>query len=157
MKTAITFATLVLVLGLLLAACAPQPGEPQPPAIAYGQDLCEACGMLIDQPQMAAATLDTDGQPHKFDEIGDMVQYHAEHPTVQVQAWFVHDYDSEAWIRAETAFFVYTPDLLTPMGHGLTAFGTQAAARAFAAQWQVPVLSFDEARAAMHAMDHASH
>jgi nitrous oxide reductase accessory protein NosL len=157
MKPITALIMLGLVLGWLLSACAPQPGEPLPPAIAYGQDLCEACGMLIDQPQMAAATLDLDGQPHKFDEIGDMVQYHAEHPTVQVLAWFVHDYDNEAWIRAETAFFVYAADLSTPMGHGLAAFGTHAAALPFAEQWQVPVLSFEEARAAMHAMDHASH
>lgn len=157
MTTHTPLATLGLMLGLLLAACVPKTGALQPPAIAYGQDLCEACGMLIDQPRLAAATLDTAGQPHKFDEIGDMVQYHAEHPTVQVQTWFVHDYHTETWIRAETAFFVYSPDLLTPMGHGLAAFETEAVALAFAEQRQARVMSFDEARAAMHAMVHADH
>ncbi len=156
-----TYATrtrwLGLLLALLLAACAPKTEGPQPPALAYGQDLCEACGMLIDQPQLAAATLDTHGQTHKFDEVGDMVQFHAEHPTLQVQAWFVHDYDSEVWIRGETAYFVYRPEAHTPMGHGLVAFETEASALTFAQQWDSEVLSFDEARAAMHAMDHADH
>ncbi len=158
MKTHTPLAALAcLLLGLLLAACVPKTGELQPPAIAYGQDLCEACGMLIDQPQLAAATIGTDGSARKFDEIGDMLQYHAEHPTEQVQAWFVHDYNTEAWLRAEGAFFVYSPGLSTPMGHGLAAFETEAGARAFAQQWNTQVLSFDEARAAMHAMEHADH
>lgn len=146
-----------LLASLFLAGCAPRAGTLQPPAIAYGQDLCEACGMLIDQPQLAAATLDTNGQAHKFDEIGDMVLFHAEHPTLQVQAWFVHDYNTEGWLRAETAFFVYSPDLFTPMGHGLAAFESEASARVFAEQRHTAVLSFDEARAVLAAMDHAGH
>jgi copper chaperone NosL len=141
----------------LLAACAPQAAGPRPPEIAYGQDVCEACGMLIDQPQMAAATLDTDGAVHKFDDIGDMLQFHAEHPTVQAAAWFVHDRDTEAWLRAESAFFVYSSGLQTPMGHGLAAFATETAAQTFADQQQTTILSFDEARAAMHSMQHAEH
>ena len=91
--------------------------------------------MLIDQPQLAAATIETDGTPHKFDEIGDMFQFHVEHPTKQVRAWFVHDYQTEAWLRAESAFFVYRPELPTPMGHGLVAFETQASAEAFATEY----------------------
>jgi copper chaperone NosL len=142
---------------LLLAACGGQPGELPAPEIAYGQDLCEACGMLIDQPQLAAATVGTDGAARKFDEIGDMLRYHAEHPTAQVEAWFVHDYETEAWLRAEGAYFVYSADLHTPMAHGLAAFATEAAAQAFAAERQTEVLSFDEARAAMHSAEHADH
>jgi copper chaperone NosL len=146
-----------LWMSVALAACAPGDGAPQPPEISYGQDLCEACGMLIDQPQLAAATIDTSGAAHKFDDIGDMIQYHTEHPTVQAKAWFVHDYDTEAWLRAESAYYVFSADLHTPMGHGLVAFESETAALAFAEQRQAQVLSFDEARAAMHQMDHASH
>lgn len=157
MKTNIALTALSLLLGVTLAACTAKSGELAPPEIAYGQDLCESCGMLIDQPQIAAASIDTAGQPHKFDEVGDMIQFHAENPTMQAQAWFVHDYGTEAWLRAEGAFFVYGPDLLTTMGHGLVAFETQADAAVFAEQWQAQVLSFDEARAAMVAMVHANH
>jgi copper chaperone NosL len=157
MKTKFAVTTLSLLLGLTLAACAAKTGELAPPDIAYSQDLCEACGMLIDQPQLAAASIDTDGQPHKFDEIGDMIQFHAENPTIQPQAWFVHDYGTEAWLRAEAAFFVYSPDQLTSMGHGLVAFATRADAETFAQPIEAQVLSFDEARAAMVEMVHANH
>jgi copper chaperone NosL len=157
MKNKLAVTLLSLLLPLTLAACAAKTGELTPPEIAYGQDLCEACGMLIDQPQLAAASIDTAGQPHKFDEIGDMIQFHAENPTIQPQAWFVHDYDTEAWLPAEDAYFVYSPDQLTTMGHGLVAFATQTDAEAFAQAMQAQVLSFDEARAAMVAMVHANH
>jgi len=157
MRTKSTVTVLIFLLGLTLAACAAQSDELLPPDIAYGQDLCETCGMLIDQPQLAAASIDTAGQAHKFDEIGDMIQFHAENPTIQPQAWFVHDYSTEAWLRAESAFFVYSPDLLTTMGHGLVAFETQTDAAAFAEPWQAQVLSFDEARAVMVTMVHANH
>lgn len=157
MKMKASLALLGLLLSGLLAACAAKTGELTPPEIAYGQDLCAACGMLIDQPGLAAATVDTAGQPHKFDEIGDMIQFHADNPTVQVRAWFVHDYHTEAWLRAETAFFVYSPAFLTTMAHGLAAFETEAGALAFAEQQQAEVLSFDEARAALHAMQPANH
>lgn len=149
--------TALSVLLAVTAACAPQSTVPTPPEIAYGLDLCEACGMLIDQPQLAAASIDTTGQVHKFDEIGDMIVFHSENPTIQAAVWFVHDYESEAWLRAESAFFVYHPDHLTTMGHGLLAFESEADARAWADGLQAEVLSFDEARAAMHTLVHANH
>jgi copper chaperone NosL len=147
----------LLASALALAACTTAPNSVGAPDIAYGLDLCETCGMLIDQPQLAAASIDTAGQAHKFDEIGDMLQFHAEHPTIQPKAWFVHDYESEIWLRAEDAYFVYHPDQLTTMGHGLLAFAAEADAQAWAAAIPAVVLSFDEARAAMATMVHADH
>jgi hypothetical protein len=43
------------------------------------------------------------------------------------------------------------------MGHSLFAFATEEAGAAFAQQHDTLVLSFDEARAVMHTMEHASH
>jgi copper chaperone NosL len=149
---------LLTLLALALAACGQSgPAEPQPPEIAYGLDACAACGMLIDSPQFAAASLTTGGQALKFDDIGDMLVYHQEHPEQQVRAWFVHDYESEAWIRAETAYFVQSSHLHTPMAHGLVAFAQEADAQALADSVGATVLSFDFARAAMIQMDHAAH
>jgi copper chaperone NosL len=160
MTTLLTARRLALaaLLLALLAACAPrETGEPQPPQITYGQDMCDECGMLIDEPRSAAATLTTTGTARRFDDIGDMVVYHSEHPDEQVRAWFVHDYETEAWLRAETAYFVHSLDISTPMGHGTAAFADQAAAQALADRLGVAVLSFDESRAAVLQMDHAAH
>jgi len=143
---------------LLLAACAGAPsGELEPPEIQYGFDVCQACGMLIDDPRHAAASLTLEGAAYKFDDIGDMVRFHAEHHTEQVRAWFVHDFGTEAWLRAEATWFVFGPDVDTPMGHGIAAFADEASAVALAQAIGADVFSFDEARAALAALDHAHH
>jgi len=140
---------------LLLAACAPaRDVTPQPPEIVYGQDLCEACGMIISDAKFAAATITLEGQPHKFDDIGDMVVYHMEHPEEQVRAWFVHDYETETWLRGEEVFYVLSSEIDSAMGHGVAAFTAKANAQAFADRLSVPVLTFDEMRLAIHQKVH---
>lgn len=146
--------TRVLIAGLLLTACAPASSEPTPPEIAYGQDVCDACGMIIGDARYAAATLLEDGQTHKFDDIGDMVVYHMDRPDQQVAAWFVHDYESEAWIRGEAAFYVMSSEVDTPMGHGVAAFEAEADAAEMAQRLGVEALTFEELRLAIHLAVH---
>jgi len=141
----------VLLITLLFSACAPSDNSaPQPPDIAYGRDLCDACGMIISDAKFAAATVLADGETRKFDDIGDMFGYHGDHPEHQVRAWFVHDHDTEKWLRGEKAFYVVGPNIQSPMGHGIVAFAEKAAAETFAAGLGVNALTFDEARAAAH-------
>ena len=135
---------------LLLAACTPAAAEPQPPEIAYGQDLCAGCGMIISDAKFAAALLTSKNEALKFDDIGDMVLYALDHPDTQPKAWFVHDYESETWIRGETAYYVVLPAGNSPMGSGLTAFSDLGAAKAFAVGWNVGLLRFDEMQAWVH-------
>lgn len=138
---------LILLVAIVLGACAPQSDGPQPPDIAYGQDVCDECGMLIDEPGFAAASLTTDRVMSKFDDIGDMLVYHARRPELGVRAWFVHDHDSEEWIRGETAFYVLSSRIASPMGHGIAAFRDRSAAEAFAGEIGASVLTFDALRA----------
>ncbi len=142
----------LLAAALALAACGTRAAEIKPPEIAYGQDMCEACGMLIDSPQFAAAAVTSDGQGHKFDDLGEMFAFYQQHPDEQVQAWFVHDYGSGDWTRAEQAFFIKSSDLHTPMGSGMAAFATREAAQAEADQLGAKVMTFDEARASAPGM-----
>ena len=77
-----------LIFGLfLLTACARDGDAPRPPEILYGQDLCTQCGMVIDDPRFAAASLLNDGEVLKFDDVGEMLIFHMDHPEKQVQAW----------------------------------------------------------------------
>ena len=144
----------VLFASLLLSACAPKPAGPQPPEIIYGQDMCDECGMIISDAKFAAATLLVEGGSRKFDDIGEMLVYHMDHPEAQVKAWFVHDYKSEAWIRGETAFFVKSNNLKTPMGGGIAAFENKANAEAFAAEMGGQVHTLDELRVIVHTAVH---
>jgi len=156
MKMRFLLASVLLIAGFVLTTCSPSSGggEPAPPDIAYRQDICEACGMIIGEAKFAAATLLTNGETRKFDDIGDMFVYHMDHPDQQVQAWFVHDYSTEKWARAEKAFFVMSDSIATPMGHGLAAFADPVEAEAFAAQVGGRALDFDEARAEIHMKVH---
>ncbi len=147
-------AALLGVLLLALAACGPRSTEPQPPEIVYGEEVCYACGMLISDPKFASATVLASGESLAFDDAGEMFSYHMNHPEKQVAAWFVHDYGTEDWLRGETAFYVQSDSLHTPMGGGLAAFGTREAAEAFAATVDGHVHTFDEIRVEVHLTEH---
>jgi len=149
--------SLALTASLVVVGCAPEAGDPlAPPEIHYGEDLCDQCGMAIDDPRYAAATLvDEAGQasPRRFDDIGDMVAYHAERPGLDVLRWYVHDFDTGEWLDATTAAFVRGPAsaIPSPMGFGVIAFGDAAAARAEAEARGGEALGFDALRAAIGA------
>jgi copper chaperone NosL len=143
----------VLLAALLIAACAASGGDSKPPDMAYGHDLCDHCGMVIDDPRYAAAIRFDDGQVRKFDDAGEMFAYHAEHPNQAVRAWFAHDYTTNEWLRAERAFFVVSQQVHTPMGTGVAVFAARRDADTFAkaltTDTQARVMTFDEVRAAL--------
>lgn len=139
----------------VVAACAPTNAEPTPPDIVYGQEVCDTCGMIISDPKFAAALVLEDGGSLKFDDLGDMFVHHMDHPNLKVRAWFVHDYDSEQWIRGETALYVASAAIKAPMGGGLVAFTDRASAEEFAHTLaEAQVLTFDEARTHVHMKVH---
>jgi copper chaperone NosL len=141
-----------MLLALALSACAPGSAEPQPPDVVYGQDVCDLCGMIISEPRYAAAMLLDNGESRKFDDIGNMLWYHDQHPELGVRAWFVHDYEAEEWIRGEPAFYVQSPAIKSPMGHGIAAFKDRVTAEALATSLGVDALTFEGVLAAIHPM-----
>jgi copper chaperone NosL len=130
----------------VLAACSAAFGEPQPPEIHYGKHICDACGMLISDAKFAAASVEEDGTARKFDDIGDLVAFYAAFHDVKVKAYFVHDYPSEKWLRAEAAYFVKSEQIQTPMAHGIAAYADRATAEAAARKYGVKVMTFAELR-----------
>jgi len=130
----------------VLAACTPGPTEPSPPEIIYGQDVCDACGMIISEARFAAGAVLEDGETLKFDDIGDMLRYQGSHPDLEVAAWFVHDTPSEAWLNAVAATYVVSPAISSPMGSGLAAFADPGPAASFAAEVDGEVLGWDQIR-----------
>ncbi len=142
---------LVSLLALLfVVGCAQTTNEIQPPEMFYGQDVCDECSMLISDAKFAAATIDLKGNARKFDDIGGMLVYHMEHPEAQVRAYFVHDYDTQTWLRGETAFYVRSPQIHSPMNDGIAAFADGASAKTFASRVQGAVYKFDELRVHVH-------
>jgi copper chaperone NosL len=132
------------ILLLVVSACGGNANaELAPPTVHYGEDVCEFCGMIVSEEAYTAGYVTRDGHGHTFDDIGDMVQSHLKMQE-DVRAFFVHDYESKAWIRAETAHYVLSRDLPTPMLSGLAAFAAAEKATDFAIKVDGKGLTFDQ-------------
>ncbi|MEZ5331835.1 MAG: nitrous oxide reductase accessory protein NosL [Thermoanaerobaculia bacterium] len=103
-----------------------------PPELALGLDACARCGMVIDDPRFAAALRTAAGETRLYDDIGELVADMEETGVEPVEAW-VHDFEDEHWLRAREAVPVHG-SVPTPMGSGLVACRTRAAARRWAAE-----------------------
>lgn len=151
---------LFLIALVILAACGGGPATPEPAKIRFGETMCTECGMIISQPKYASsfAYAESEGRFKSlaFDDIGDMIGYMHSHSDLIPAGTWVHDYESEEWIAADGAYFVDSDAIKSPMGHGIAAFATEAAANAFAAEVDGAVLDWDHLRIE-HAMAGHSH
>jgi copper chaperone NosL len=127
---------------LLLSACGGSgTSSDKPPSISFGRDVCARCGMLISDDRYAAAF--TSKNPAVlFDDVGELVATAQEHGVEGLRVW-VHDASSREWTDGTTAFYVARPDRATPMGTGLVAFGTEAAATSAASELGVAPMNWD--------------
>jgi copper chaperone NosL len=127
---------------VLLVACGSEVDFDDPPEIVYGEDVCERCSMIINEARYAAAYMTEDGEAHRFDDIGGMLARNEEVAEDVVVFW-VHDFDSEEWLKADQAHYV-KGDHITPMGFGIIAFADHERAEAWAAEEGGMVMTFDQ-------------
>ncbi len=122
----------VLVMaGFVLSACAS--GEVGgPPEINYGRDICIECGMIVDDPRLAAAFHLDDGTEKVFDDLGGLIVNGRESGELSEADVWVSDFDNEVLIEANSAYFVPTLGVASPMGHGILAFSDLSRAEATA-------------------------
>ena len=132
-----------MMVALLVSGCGRQVDMDAPPEIVYGRDVCDRCGMIIEDARFAAAYMTTDGEARIFDDIGDMLRHQADE-NEEVYVYWVHDYETEAWLRGESAHYVLTSEIHTPMGYGLLAFSDSGRATAFALMNHGRLLAFAE-------------
>lgn len=141
---------LFLIALVILAACGGGPATPEPAKIRFGETICAECGMIISQPKYASsfAYAESEGRFKSlaFDDIGDMIGFMRSHADLIPAGTWVHDYESEEWIDADGAYFVDSDTIKSPMGHGIAAFATEAAANAFAAEVDGAVLDWNHLR-----------
>ena len=139
---ALTFLFLSCLAAVFLAACGSGIDFSQTPDIVYGEDVCERCSMIINEARYAAAYVTKDGQAHLFDDIGGMFAYDSA-TAEDVVVYWVHDFDTEEWLKAEEAHYV-RGNYITPMGFGIVAFADHERAEAWAGEQGGLVMTFDE-------------
>lgn len=109
---------------LLVTSC-----TPSPKAIDYGSDLCHYCKMTIVDQQHAAELVTNKGKVLVFDAIECMVPHLIENEGVTYSFILVNNYnDPSALIDAESAYYVISEEIPSPMGAFLSAFATKEAA-----------------------------
>lgn len=116
----------------------------KPPEIRYGEDPCDECHMLINESRYVAGYVTNDRQTRRFDDIGCLLLYQKEHDETVAQFW-VKDFNTQEWLKADTAFFVRSDSIQTPMGFGIIAFKDKKAVQyIFPTQNQDQILKFSQ-------------
>jgi copper chaperone NosL len=133
-----------ILLGLLLfwTAC----GSPSyAPVALSAEDMCAFCKMALSEKQYAAEFIIKDGEAFKFDDLGCLVNYIASKKNqAEIAAFYVMDYETQQWVKAETAFFVKSDRFHTPMSGGIIAYQDRAKAEAAAAAKQGKLMNWAE-------------
>lgn len=122
------------MLGLfsLFVACAASEIKP---VELHAEDMCAYCKMAISERQYAAEFVTLDGETRKFDDIGCLLNYVKEQKP-QGATFFVNDYNTKQWLRANSAYFVRSSEINSPMSGGIIAFQNQADAERAATKFK---------------------
>jgi copper chaperone NosL len=116
-----------LVILLLTISC-----KVAPEAIEYGKDQCSFCKMNIVDKTHAAQFVTAKGKQFKFDAIECMVNYLGENSEEKIAILLVADYANPGEMTdAETATYLITPAIKSPMGANLSAFSIKNTAEEF--------------------------
>lgn len=133
-------ATPILLISLL-SACS----QDGPKPIKLNEDLCEFCKMTISDGRFGAELITSKGRTYTFDDIGCMIRYAEENRSVEVKNYYIHRYDGKnELIPAESAVYLSSDSLNSPMGGNYAAFTSEDAAKAIAAKMPGELLKFND-------------
>jgi copper chaperone NosL len=140
---------LIAAIALAAAACGRREPEKGPPAIAYGEQTCARCGMILSEPRYACALRFSEPgggtRVTVFDDIGELFLTLAKPGRPEPLEVWVHDAVSRRWIDGRRATFVLG-EIGTPMGLGVEAHASRAAAQHRAGEVKGEVMDFASMR-----------
>ncbi|MEO0556689.1 MAG: nitrous oxide reductase accessory protein NosL [Bacteroidota bacterium] len=112
----------VLAILVLLAGC-----QPEPRAIRYGEDVGAYCKMTISDARFGTELVTTTGKVYVFNSVECMASYVLAHDELedQTHSLWVTAYDAPGeLIPLDSAFFVRSLEVQSPMSGNLAAFGS---------------------------------
>lgn len=100
-----------------------------PEAIEYGKDQCSFCKMNIVDQTHSAQLVTAKGKQFKFDAIECMVNYLDQNREEKIAISLVADYGNPGEMTdAETATYLISEEIKSPMGANLSAFSAKNSA-----------------------------
>ena len=109
---------LALAAALTVGGCESSAG---PAEVKLGRDVCEMCGMIISDPRDLAAVRLDDNQLHKFDDVGEAVNWLSQHcvePKDAREFWVTDSAVGKSWLDGRKAYYRRAG---TPMNYGFAA------------------------------------
>ena len=135
-----TFALACIAI-LTLMSC----GSNEPKPIKINTDACDFCKMTIANGKFGAELITKKGRYYKFDDLACMVQFAKSNTVVPYQSFFVNDYTKDnTLIPAETAFFIKSDEINSPMRGNMAALATAAEQSEYAKKFNAQPLSWSE-------------
>jgi copper chaperone NosL len=125
----------------LTISCANKEAEP----INLNTDGCDFCKMKISDGKFGTELITSKGRIYKFDDMFCMIKYHKENKDVQIQSFYIHDYNqNNVLIPAETAFYIKGGEINSPMHGNIIAVKTNEESQILAQKLKANPISWQE-------------
>jgi len=137
----------VLAAVLLAAGAGAGCGHPAPRALVLGEDACAHCHMTLADPRFSAELVTMTGRTIPFDDVGCMGTFVATGgvPAEDIHSVWVSDYlRGDSLLAADTAMFLATDSIRTPMHYGIIALAPGAGADSLRAALGGVVLTWEQ-------------
>lgn len=128
------FNIVLILISVLFYSCSTGP-EP----INYGKDQCEQCRMTIMDNQFGAEIITNKGKIYKFDAAECMIRYlnQGKISYSDVDKFLVIDASKPGqFTDARKAYYMISEKFRSPMGAGLSAFGSLNDAETFSSKYE---------------------
>jgi copper chaperone NosL len=134
-----------LLTALLVAACT----VPGPRPVVVGSDLCAHCHMMVADERFVAQLVTATGKVLVYDDAGCLATALAEGVVAETQVgslWVTDFLTPASLLPADSAWFVQSEAIGTPMASGLAAVGNLRQADSLASALGGAVLRWDAVR-----------
>jgi copper chaperone NosL len=102
---------------LLVIACAPA----NPRAIVWGHEQCAHCHMTLTDHRFAAEVITRTGKVVTFDDVGCLRAWLAADRGPPARVWVADFTVPDEWLPADSAVYLHSDTIRTPMASGLVA------------------------------------
>jgi copper chaperone NosL len=123
MKTESMTAILIMVTAILVGC------DPKPQPIQLGSDQCAYCRMMITEQEFGSQIVNNQGRAYMFDSVECMAAFDISEDDENFHSkWVPNFLNRDEWINAESAVYLHSETLRSPMGLNLSAYADRQSA-----------------------------